>query len=162
MNKSKFYSINESFEKIKEAYKRIDNKPLLIGVHSPAPNSGKTYFCKKASEFLNEEGRFRINGTKKHDFNLFSQLEEDLDYLFYEIGINCIDEDYYGIKYWNKMIAPFAKRNIDLNLMIFNPNMAKPNLNPLSEIFDIIIANPDSIKKNFSDGLYANYLTTYF
>ncbi len=154
MKPSKIFTIEEALEEVKNRYKQIKNKPIIVSVHG-AQNAGKTYFCRKAIEKFQRpkiiNNMWGVSAYYSHDAydRYISEYFNELEYLFYHVGYNFVAPSKDVIFMWDLEIKEYSERGSDVNVFIFNPNLTKPNLDFIIKDFDIIISNPDSeIKKS--------------
>lgn len=149
----KILTIDEAIDEIRERHDKAAQKPLLVGVFG-AVNSGKSYFCARACNKLADTGKpphGGVCGTNDYFFNSYIRLfYPEFEYLFYSIIPSWTDQMPHerDIDSWNRSIGPYTGRPLDVNAVIFNPNFHQPNVEYLSQVFNIVISNPKSKRKN--------------
>jgi hypothetical protein len=148
MGKIKIFSIDDAVEEIRKYHDRNENIPVLVGVQGPSQDSGKTYFCRIAAKKLHQESRFDVYSTKSPDDFFAEKYFDELEYLFFDIGINNFKPGKDEIDFVNDTMMPLTKRDADMNVFVFNPAFSEPNLHYIDKYFDLLVSNPGSVRKN--------------
>ena len=132
-------------KRIYEVVHRFE-KPVLVSVHSPGRNHGKSTLIRRLMEELYQNG---MHFTSEIYSELFSSADMEPinghDGHFLDIG------GASGPKYSKDMVncsalSTFGK-TLDYSVFIYNPQMALPDVDGLRSVMDLVIINPDSSMK---------------
>jgi len=143
-NLAEIVSFEESFDRIRNIAQRIKHKPVVIGVYG-LQNHGKTYFTRKAFDSLAKGSNpFNVLTTKDNKRLVDSHLGYFDRAEFYFVEAATTPEREFVLRETNREFRNIKGRDIDLNVLILNPNLYKADIGECRRIYNLIIENPDS------------------
>ena len=147
-----YLTVERGIERLLSAYDPHKQKPIVVAVHSPTTqhnrdcsqaDHGKTYFSKKSIEAMASNG-FRADFTDEFE-RPAHLLERPLS--VYDCLILHMVTPNADIGAGNKLSQELLGRDVDVNVLIFNPNSLRKVVEDISPKFDIVVENPYSTKK---------------
>ena len=139
------FNFEQGREKILDVIRNSSNHPVLVAIYG-LPNSGKSYLIDSVRQDFKLDGVSAYTMSPKKDVFEIIKENKAREIQLFHCGWGR-EQDLTGT--WhedpNMLSRGFLKRELDLNVGIYNPNMYKqmPGYD-----YDIIIANPDSQIKN--------------
>lgn len=146
---AQFYNIQEGLEKVLELSKD-KTKPVIVSIHAPRPNSGKTHFLKEAIRHLSQKGYAAFGCGDYRERGDYEKFRES-DFFFVDTGgptgaiMPEVDK---------RIISEYTQehggKGVDIQVFIFNPNLVSLSESGIEKLalYDVVISNPNSEIKN--------------
>ncbi len=147
-----YLTIERRIGKLLNDYDAHKQKPIVVAVHSPtvehnislnSADHGKTYFSQKSIEAMASKG-FRADFTDEFErpVHLLERPLSVYNYLILHMVTPNAD-----IGAGNNSSQELLGRNVDVNVLIFNPNLLRKDVEDISSKFDMVVENPYSTRK---------------
>src|SRR3989338_9789402 len=115
------FEFNEGLEEAIKRIELIQSRPRLVSVYG-LPNSGKSYIIDKIGDYFKRENIEIARGSGAPSIELFEKLRDGPEVLRELLLFHYASERFlFDEKDPNYLAKSIANRDIDLNILIFNP-----------------------------------------
>lgn len=135
------------------AVEGIVERPILVGIYG-LPNSGKSYLIRELGDYFNIRGLAAGCHGGAPCKSFFEDLKSESQFSYSLQLFHCAWERFEPFNGRSCLLREdpqrlskiFLNRDLDLSVGIYNPNFYRH----IAGKYDIVISNPDSVKKKFS------------